>query len=144
VGNIAITRVILLSTSTPLASSRMSATTHRRLPPAEVDCRWWIRGYCARGGACYFKHDAAMFAAEMRQDQSTSASSSIQPARTPANNAGEGIDAIQTHLWLLLTFIAVSQTCAICFERPDTYGLLVNCDHTFCLGMPLPGSAIRI
>ncbi len=28
-----------------------------------------------------------------------------------------------------------AQMCTICLETPDTFGLLLNCDHCFCLGM---------
>lgn len=30
---------------------------------------------------------------------------------------------------------ASRESCAICLETPVTYGLLVHCDHVFCLGM---------
>jgi E3 ubiquitin-protein ligase makorin len=30
--------------------------------------------------------------------------------------------------------LSIQEKCAICFETPRTFGLLVNCDHTFCLG----------
>lgn len=29
----------------------------RRLPPSQVDCKWWLKGHCFRGAACYFRHD---------------------------------------------------------------------------------------
>ena len=31
---------------------------------------------------------------------------------------------------------ASARICTICLETPDTFGLLLNCDHVFCLGMP--------
>jgi hypothetical protein len=123
------------SPSTPLLASKMSAITHRRLPPGEVNCKWWMRGYCSRGSSCYFKHDATMFAAETRQAQSPSTSSSIRLPNVSDSRAGECMPATVLRIGSLLIFITATQTCAICFERPDTYGLLVNCGHAFCLGM---------
>lgn len=38
----------------------MPRTADRVLPPAEIDCKWWKQGYCARGKTCYFRHDEAM------------------------------------------------------------------------------------
>ena len=27
-------------------------------------------------------------------------------------------------------------TCGICYEEPDTFGLLIECSHVFCIGTP--------
>jgi len=82
-------------------------TTRQNLPPAEVDCRWWKQGYCFRGTACYFRHNPALTGFD-RPRYNENQARSVQS------------DAIQ-------------EQCAICLETPDLFGLLVNCDHVFCL-----------
>ncbi|PGH11023.1 hypothetical protein AJ80_07299 [Polytolypa hystricis UAMH7299] len=95
------------------------------LPPGQVDCKWWKKGYCFRGTDCYFRHDPAVAgvdkpgahaAAMSRQPSSTSPSTS-----TPSPAAADPPPAV------------AREQCGICLEVPTTYGLLVHCDHVFCL-----------
>ena len=51
----------------------MSPAVGRALPPAEVDCRWWKQGYCARGKTCYFRHDEAMAGVDNKKLEETGA-----------------------------------------------------------------------
>ncbi|KAF4624335.1 hypothetical protein G7Y89_g13833 [Cudoniella acicularis] len=37
----------------------MSTAERRTLPPSQVDCKWWMSGFCTRGKSCYFRHDEA-------------------------------------------------------------------------------------
>ncbi|CZR57860.1 uncharacterized protein PAC_07749 [Phialocephala subalpina] len=108
--------------------SKMAPNIERRLPPSEVNCKWWLRGYCSRGKSCHFKHDDAMFSLDNKKAQHNlqESAESAEPSSTaPASSPGEGAapEPVST----------TSQTCVICFETPETYGLLVNCDHAFCL-----------
>ncbi|KAG0343643.1 hypothetical protein BG004_005120 [Podila humilis] len=93
-------------------------------------CRWYLAGYCLRGDECWFSHDlssssslslqnldsASMFV--FSQDNATSSSSSSPPVLTSATpNSHHEED----------------RKCAICLEIPTTFGLLVSCNHAFCL-----------
>jgi hypothetical protein len=98
------------------ASPTMSSITERRLPPSQVDCKWWMQGYCRRGKSCHFKHDEAM-AGVQNMDQQRGQRATPTPTLESSSSTPS------------------QETCAICFGSPDTYGLLVNCDHAFCLGM---------
>ncbi|KUJ15113.1 uncharacterized protein LY89DRAFT_736168 [Mollisia scopiformis] len=99
----------------------MPPSTERRLPPPQVNCKWWMRGYCSRGKSCYFKHDESTFAALKTQAQDEP---NVGAPATPSLTAEQAVFPPPS---------AISQTCAICYELPDQYGLLVNCDHAFCL-----------
>jgi hypothetical protein len=70
---------------------KMPPDIERRLPPEQVDCKWWMRGYCARGKTCYFKHDDAMFSAHNKkaQDRTATENSSNLPASPVGPPAGK-------------------------------------------------------
>ena len=69
----------------------MPADVGGRLPPAAVDCKWWMLGYCSRGKSCYFKHDDAMFAANSKKAKPTAPiePSSSLPAQIPESVASK-------------------------------------------------------
>ncbi|KAF9325851.1 hypothetical protein BG006_010684 [Podila minutissima] len=76
-------------------------------------CRWYMAGYCLRGDECWFSHDLSSShspdgASIFFQDEATSSSSSA-----PRHED--------------------DRKCAICLELPTTFGLLVSCNHAFCL-----------
>jgi hypothetical protein len=44
-----------------MASTQQTVPGPRQtLPPSEIDCKWWKKGYCFRGTTCYFRHDEAL------------------------------------------------------------------------------------
>jgi hypothetical protein len=47
-----------------IMDSAATAAPPRRLPPYEVNCKWWLKGYCFRGADCFFKHDKALCGAD--------------------------------------------------------------------------------
>jgi hypothetical protein len=139
-----------LNTST----SAMSSATGRRLPPSQVDCKWWRRGYCARGRTCHFRHDEAMAGADNKKaeeggSKGKAKAKNAQSAGAVVYKNGRSRSGFSASKLMFLTAPSSSttypitpppappaqQTCAICLETPDTYGLLINCDHAFCLGM---------
>jgi E3 ubiquitin-protein ligase makorin len=133
-------------------------TSRQNLPPAEIDCKWWKQGYCFRGSTCYFRHDAALAGVdnpkyeanrekkEQRESdigESTWTIVSIIPMKahmlqvdsackdgySPSPSRGVSLDNSTE------PSISIQEQCAICFQIPSTLGLLVNCDHVFCLSM---------
>ncbi|KAK2739658.1 hypothetical protein FQN57_006491 [Myotisia sp. PD_48] len=92
---------------------------YKALPPAEVDCKWWKKGYCFRGTKCYFRHDEALAGVDaiVNFKPEPNSDSNGQSTDSP-NNAVSEED---------------KEKCAICLEVPETYGLLIKCDHVFCL-----------
>ncbi|KKZ62826.1 hypothetical protein EMCG_02821 [[Emmonsia] crescens] len=108
-----------------------------RLPPDQVDCKWWKRGHCFRGNQCYFRHDDALAGVDKLPRQPATAANT----RTEAAVAGRCLPASSestagqappstANLPRLETS---EEQCGICMETPTIFGLLVNCDHVFCL-----------
>lgn len=104
-----------------MAPKKQSSSSRHSLPPHLVDCIWWKKGYCFRGTECYFRHDQALAGTEKETTKAPPANTEKPSEATssstnaPASSQGP-------------------EPCAICLEVPVTYGLLLNCDHVFCLG----------
>ncbi|RPB04004.1 hypothetical protein L873DRAFT_1825910 [Choiromyces venosus 120613-1] len=98
-------------TSTPSlhpSNSNTAASKPRvNLPASLVPCRYFAAGYCQRGPTCFYKHDL---------------SSVTLPGLEKADKGKKATRETEN-----------TDTCAICYEIPATYGLLTNCDHVFCL-----------
>ncbi|KAG5301559.1 zinc finger, C3HC4 type (RING finger) domain-containing protein [Histoplasma ohiense] len=84
-----------------------------RLHPSQVDCWWWKKGHCFRGDQCYFRHDDALAGVDQFLRGPAAAASNIRTEAAVAETSEE--------------------QCGICMENPTIFGLLVNCDHVFCL-----------
>jgi E3 ubiquitin-protein ligase makorin len=69
-------------------------------------CRYFKLGSCKRGSSCFYKHDI---------QNSPSEGSSRADVQAINPKSGEEI------------------VCAVCFEDPQQFGLLIGCDHVFCL-----------
>lgn len=103
------TRTSFFTSPPALAPSNANTAASKprvNLPASQVPCRYFAAGYCQRGPACYYKHDL---------------SSVTLPG---LENTGEGEKTREPEN---------TDTCAICYEVPTTYGLLTSCDHVFCL-----------
>ena len=94
-----------------MESELTSPATRRNLHPAEIDCKWWKQGYCYRGSTCYFRHNPVLAGSDK-----------------PKNKANQ-VKIVQPDS---------QEQCAICLDTPKVFGLLVNCDHVFCLGLLFP------
>ncbi|KAL7276600.1 hypothetical protein RUND412_000403 [Rhizina undulata] len=97
------------------------------LPPKDIPCRFFVKGYCSRGRSCWFKHDPSLVGIEdskKRESHSGGNENSKGKGRETGNEKCEDGTEAQT---------SERETCAICFEVPTTYGLLTSCDHVFCL-----------
>ncbi|KAK2737016.1 hypothetical protein FQN55_001348 [Onygenales sp. PD_40] len=103
-----------------------------RLPPAQIDCKWWKQGNCRRGSECFFRHDEALAgvdspaghpALETANVQNESADASASPGPGTAHSPTTASRNLENG----------EEQCAICLEKPAIFGLLVNCDHVFCL-----------
>ncbi|CAL1714734.1 unnamed protein product [Somion occarium] len=68
-------------------------------------CKFYAAGYCRRGGDCWFVHSDP--------DASKSSADAVQSTSKVVEEE--------------------DRLCSICLEKPITYGLLVGCDHIFCL-----------
>jgi E3 ubiquitin-protein ligase makorin len=89
-----------------MESELTSPATRRNLHPAEIDCKWWKQGYCHRGSTCYFRHNPVLAGS----DKSKNKVNQVKIAQSDSQ-----------------------EQCAICLDTPKVFGLLVNCDHVFCL-----------
>lgn len=56
------------------------------LPPAQVDCKWWKQGYCARGKTCYFRHDEAMAGVDNKKPDHAGARAKVNGKATAKSN----------------------------------------------------------
>ncbi|OJD18966.1 hypothetical protein AJ78_01078 [Emergomyces pasteurianus Ep9510] len=92
------------------------------LPPGQVDCKWWKRGHCFRGNQCYFRHDDALAGVDRLLPKRAAAGATAAHNRTDASVADNPLKAETSE-----------EQCGICMETPTIFGLLVNCDHVFCL-----------
>lgn len=41
--------------------------------PAQIDCKWWKQGYCARGKTCNFRHDEALAGIDNKRQEDVGA-----------------------------------------------------------------------
>ena len=67
-------------------------------------CIYFAKGECKRGDNCRYKHEKPL---------STEAGPSAAPCVEPEDESKD--------------------VCGICFDQPEEFGLLVGCDHIFCL-----------
>ncbi|EEH40004.2 hypothetical protein PAAG_02193 [Paracoccidioides lutzii Pb01] len=111
--------------------------TRRRLPPCQVDCKWWKRGNCFRGSECFFRHDAALAGVDALPGSriaGVAAGNSRNETTitdTPASGYARAVQPRPTATSLRRE--NPDEQCGICLETPSVFGLLVNCDHIFCL-----------
>ncbi|KAF3491225.1 uncharacterized protein GIQ15_00742 [Arthroderma uncinatum] len=102
---------------------------HAPAEPRLVHCKWWKRGHCLRGDSCYFRHDPALLGVDQKpaagtaiEIESTIPQNSQTPGQPGAAPQGNGPASTKEQ-----------EQCAICLESPKVYGLLIRCDHVFCL-----------
>ncbi|KAJ8102546.1 hypothetical protein POJ06DRAFT_244971 [Lipomyces tetrasporus] len=131
-----------------------SLSKRGNLPPSEVPCKFFRSGVCRRGSTCWFKHESSKSPQlNPRRDASASVMSSVRKQAEvdewlvssesgDVNTRDESSSEADT-----LTTSVVSESpykgspreeeevekCAICLEEPTVFGLLLNCDHVFCL-----------
>ncbi|KAF9912744.1 hypothetical protein BX616_010262 [Lobosporangium transversale] len=133
-------------------SPSTSTATARPAYAANRPCHWYMSGYCLRGDSCWFSHDRAVIYGAQRDTidlsddeeeettTTTTASASVATITSSAvgTSAGHlnsstrgGQNALNSNS--NNTDDDDEQRCAICFEEPTTFGLLVSCNHAFCL-----------
>ncbi|KAG0068246.1 hypothetical protein BGZ89_005015 [Linnemannia elongata] len=125
-------------TPTSASSSSASSSNMRPAYAASRPCNWYMAGYCLRGDSCWFSHDRAVIEGRSRGNDSgtedgattspgeangelTSSTADATTASAHNNNNNNDEGDSEDH------------KCAICFEVPSTFGLLVSCNHAFCL-----------
>lgn len=91
----------------PLNAGSAASKPRVNLPASQVPCRYFAAGYCQRGPTCFYKHDLSSLTLPGLENADKG-----KKTREPPEN---------------------TDTCAICYEIPATYGLLTSCDHVFCL-----------
>ncbi|KAI8361209.1 hypothetical protein B0O80DRAFT_152820 [Mortierella sp. GBAus27b] len=104
------------TTATAAASSSSSSSSYRPALAGTRPCRWYMAGYCHRGESCWFSHDRGLISAATRGNEIDFAPSE--------NNDTESVTQENDD---------DDNKCAICFDVPKTFGLLVSCNHAFCL-----------
>ncbi|KAK2816771.1 hypothetical protein FQN49_008001 [Arthroderma sp. PD_2] len=109
----------------------MGRQRHAPAEPRLVHCKWWKKGHCYRGDACYFRHDPSLLGIAQKPDAAATAMEidSIPPAAIqipgrPTDAPPPGNPPVP---------VKEPEQCSICMETPKVYGLLVRCDHVFCL-----------
>ncbi|KAK2810081.1 hypothetical protein FQN50_003275 [Emmonsiellopsis sp. PD_5] len=105
-----------------------------RLPPAQIDCKWWKQGNCRRGGECFFRHDQALAGVDSPAGHPALETTDVQNESTDASaSPGSGAAHSPTTSTANHNPENGEEQCGICLEKPTIFGLLVNCDHVFCL-----------
>ncbi|OJD22940.1 hypothetical protein ACJ73_05707 [Blastomyces percursus] len=110
-----------------------------RLPAGQVDCKWWKRGHCFRGRECYFRHDDALAGVDKPARRSAAAGVTTVNTSAEAAAAGPSVSSEPTASQAPPSTANspklenAEEPCGICMEIPTVFGLLVNCDHVFCL-----------
>ncbi|KAF9349068.1 hypothetical protein BGX26_012583 [Mortierella sp. AD094] len=111
------------SSSSPAPPSSSSRPAYAASRP----CHWYMAGYCLRGDSCWFSHDRSIINGGRREninlndEDETTTGATRQPNDSREDNDKEEDEDDE------------DQKCAICFEIPKTFGLLVSCNHAFCL-----------
>ncbi|KAG0204800.1 hypothetical protein BGX28_003372 [Mortierella sp. GBA30] len=100
--------------------SQASTTSTRPAYAATRPCQWYMSGYCLRGDSCWFSHDRSIINQSYREATVDLSDDEGQEEALPSSQDDNDAEAD-------------SQKCAICFEEPTTFGLLVSCNHAFCL-----------
>ncbi|KAI5291404.1 hypothetical protein KEM54_004939 [Ascosphaera aggregata] len=107
----------------------MASSEQTRLPPEKVDCRWWKRGYCFRGTKCFFKHNPALIGVDAPKPHSENEKEErVIQQQDNTSPDSQTKKASQRRLYK-----PPREPCGICYETPEVYGLLTQCDHVFCL-----------
>ncbi|KAG8980077.1 hypothetical protein FRB94_010864 [Tulasnella sp. JGI-2019a] len=78
-------------------------------------CIYFAKGYCSRNESCWFKHVSPTDGQPQASSSSTTTPPPDMPIAPSSNSKEEEI------------------TCGICFEKPEMFGLLSGCSHSFCL-----------
>ncbi|KAK9458876.1 uncharacterized protein V1516DRAFT_681420 [Lipomyces oligophaga] len=99
------------------------------LPRQEVPCKFHMSGGCNRGDTCWFKHD--MTVKMNPRDPAVAAQLVEGEVNSEQRGSGSETDALDS----TMANIALDdiEVCSICLEVPEVYGLLLTCDHVFCL-----------
>ncbi|KAK9367143.1 hypothetical protein V1509DRAFT_627760 [Lipomyces kononenkoae] len=121
------------------------------LPPKEVPCKFFRSGVCRRGNLCWFNHEnckslSGYSARGSKSDISlaTKAADELFDSSETKEVTGRGENS--SEVFTTATSIVSDgphkqaleededvDKCAICLEVPTVFGLLLNCDHVFCL-----------
>ncbi|KAK9375325.1 uncharacterized protein V1513DRAFT_443494 [Lipomyces chichibuensis] len=134
----------------------MAQSLSRRvnLPPSEVPCKFFRSGVCRRGNSCWFKHESCKSlsvhplrgasasaislvtkAAEVDEFFETSEGNEVNAQAENSSKAGTTTTSIVSdgRCKEQPEDDEDVDKCAICLEVPTVFGLLLNCDHVFCL-----------
>ncbi|KAG0320121.1 hypothetical protein BGZ99_004680 [Dissophora globulifera] len=109
------------------ASSSHASSSSRPVYAASRPCQWYMAGYCHRGESCWFSHDRGAINANYTGGEDTIVISDDDEDEDGTTRQAQGAAATNDN------DEDEDQKCAICFEVPKTFGLLVSCNHAFCL-----------
>ncbi|PGG96202.1 hypothetical protein GX51_07943 [Blastomyces parvus] len=118
--------------------SQAALAPRARLPANQVDCKWWKRGHCFRGRECYFRHDNALAGVDKPTSPPAAGAAALN-TRVEVVGAGSSVSSESAAPTAPPTTAnppkseAPGEPCGICMETPTVFGLLINCDHVFCL-----------
>lgn len=96
---------------------RSNNSNNNRVPPESLlVCKYFLEDRCMFGDSCWYKHEKS--------------------------NNTKGINTVDSHENDLKSqkdkqkakevVVEDEYTCAICYDTPKTFGLLIHCDHIFC------------
>ncbi|KAK9238906.1 hypothetical protein V1525DRAFT_399842 [Lipomyces kononenkoae] len=121
------------------------------LPPKEVPCKFFRSGVCRRGNSCWFRHEdckrVSGYSPRGSESEISLATKSADELfdsseTKDVTSHGENSSAVFTTTASVASYGPHGQAlednedvdrCAICLEVPTVFGLLLNCDHVFCL-----------
>lgn len=124
---------LIASSSSSTAASSTSPAPVRPPPNAKTKpCKWWLKGYCARGDNCWFLHPRGG-GHNAPSNPLRASATPFQPSISPLSEAEAVPPPATTTVSAVITPPDEAPPCSICFEIPASYGLLEQCDHPFCL-----------
>ncbi|KAK9487648.1 hypothetical protein V1527DRAFT_460154 [Lipomyces starkeyi] len=124
------------------------------LPPSEVPCKFFRSGVCRRGNSCWFKHESCktLMVHPLRGASASAISLVTKPPevdqyvesseRNEVHTQAEKSSSAGNTTTSIVSDARCKESpeddedvdkCAICLEVPTIFGLLLNCDHVFCL-----------
>ncbi|RIA91567.1 hypothetical protein C1645_767165 [Glomus cerebriforme] len=96
------------------SNSSNNGTTDRVPPENLTVCKYFLEDRCMFGDSCWYKHEKPNEINEINTADSQKNDLKNQKDKQKAKEVEE------------------EYTCAICYDTPKVFGLLVHCDHIFC------------
>ncbi|CAG8737018.1 990_t:CDS:2 [Rhizophagus irregularis] len=96
---------------------RRSNNSNNRVPPESLlVCKYFLEDRCMFGDSCWYKHE---------KSNNTKGIDTVDSNENDLKSQKDKQKAKEV-------VVEDEYTCAICYDTPKTFGLLIHCDHIFC------------